>query len=177
MGFFSNIFGGGASNVGIEYVNKYRPLMLNSVNGDMPKTDTKGNKVSNITRISISGTTHQHLNSNPEREIKRLKAGQLVVLVPDPDNEYDNEAIRVMTTHGKQIGWIPKSYPYKTLIFQRLIQQYEVFCCVYDCGISKSNMPWCELTLVTYGTPFDPSLQEKNPNSYLTFLLKLKSKI
>lgn len=177
MGFFSFIFGGGSSSSGMEYVNKYRPLMLNIIAGDMPKTDTKGNKISNITRINISGTTHQHLNSNPRKEIKRLKAGQPLVLVPDPDNEHDHEAVRVMTTYGKQIGWIPKNYPDKALIFKRLMERYEIFCCIYDCGISKSDIPWCEITIVTYGTPFDPSLEEKRPNSYSTFMLKMKGRI
>lgn len=37
MGFLSSLFGKGNSNIGMEYVKKYGPLMLEPVCGDMPK--------------------------------------------------------------------------------------------------------------------------------------------
>lgn len=177
MGFFSSLFGKSKSNIGMEYVKKYGSLMLEPICGDMPKTDRKGNAIANITRLKVSGTTHQHLNSNPAKEIKMLKGAQNLVLVPNPENEHDPEAVRVMTFSGKQIGWIPRDYPGKNLIFRRLMEQYEIFCCVYDCGISKAGFPWCEITIVTYATPFEASLETRHPNSYSTFLLKLKGRI
>lgn len=176
MSFLSYLLGG-KNSAGWDLVDEYRNLMLQKESNDIPKTDRKGNKISNIARFNISGTTHSHLNSNPKKEIARLSPGDLLVLAPQPENEHDHEAVRVLTYSGKQIGWIPKAYEEKSLIFRRLMEQYEIFCCVYDRGVSRGGFPWCEITVVTYGTPFDPSVDIKFPNSYLTSLLAMQGRL
>ena len=40
---------------------------------------------------------------------RRLKADEVVYLVPEPDNRYDANAVRVETGDGIQIGYVPRS--------------------------------------------------------------------
>lgn len=49
----------------------------------------------------VSGASfHQDL-------IAALQIGERVHLVPDPENEYDKNAIKVMTEDNRLLGWIP----------------------------------------------------------------------
>lgn len=42
-----------------------------------------------------------------QSECKKSIVGDLVWLIPEPDNEYDEYAIRVINSDGKDIGYIP----------------------------------------------------------------------
>ena len=42
-----------------------------------------------------------------QSECKKLVVGDLVWLIPEPDNEYDEHAIRVLNSNGKDLGYIP----------------------------------------------------------------------
>ena len=179
MGFWSNLFSRMKSNdkgprvTGHSLVDQYGPLMLDPQNSNVPPTDRKGNKISNLAQFNITGTSYDHLNSTPAKEIPKLHPCDKLVLAPNPENEHDPHAVRVLTVNGKQIGWIPAAYEGKDLIFRRLQEGFEICCLVKDFGQSKSGVPWCEIRIATYATPFDPSIEEKYPNSLLTTSLKL----
>lgn len=40
-------------------------------------------------------------------ECKELVVGDMIWLMPEPDNEYDEFAIRVLNSQGKDLGYIP----------------------------------------------------------------------
>ena len=174
MEFWADFFGYGKKSEGQQLVEQFRPLMLDAVNNNFPLRDPKGNPVANIAQVNISGTTHSHLNSSPLSAITHLHAAETLVLVPNPENEHDPEAVRVMTLKGQQIGWIPRSYAEKSLIFRRLQEGYHVCCIVKDFGVSDNGYPWCEVRVTTYETPFDTSLEKKFPNSFIVSNLKLR---
>lgn len=56
---------------------------------------------------------------------KELKVGDEMNLLPDPDDEYDKTAIKVMFK-GKHIGWFPKDHHRKNEIFELLSKGGEV---------------------------------------------------
>lgn len=64
-------------------------------------------KIQNIlSRFRINGTYYRTLE-----EIERankLQKGEPLYLVPEPNNEYDNNAIKVLTKDNVHIGYIPK---------------------------------------------------------------------
>ena len=167
----------GTISEGKKLVLQYRPLMLDAVNNNYPLQDPDGNRIANIVQLNISGTTFSHLDSNPAKEIKKLSPLDTLVLVPNPENEYDPEAIRVLTLSGKQIGWVPRSYEGKSLIFRRLMEGYYICCFVCDCGMTSYNIPWCEIRITTYATPFEKSLEEKSPGSLASSIFQLREKL
>lgn len=177
MGLLSFLFGIGQNSEALKLVEQYEPLMLNTVNNNFPARDPKGNKLSNIMDLNISGTTFNHLDSNPSKVIPKLEHGERLVLAPNPENEHDPEAIRVLTLRGKQIGWIPRSYEGKSLIFRRLQEGYHICCFVNDHGENKNGAPWCEIKVATYETPFEESIDKKYPDGYITNILRLKGLI
>lgn len=42
-----------------------------------------------------------------QEECSILKVGDLIYLVPEPDNEYDENAIRAYSDNGEEIGYVP----------------------------------------------------------------------
>jgi hypothetical protein len=43
-----------------------------------------------------------------QKSIKKLQEGDLIHLIPEPDNPYDDSAVRLETDKGKMIGYVPK---------------------------------------------------------------------
>lgn len=43
-----------------------------------------------------------------QRAIARLRVGQPLRFVPEPENAYDNTAVRIETLDGTQVGYVPK---------------------------------------------------------------------
>ncbi|HAE45160.1 MAG TPA: hypothetical protein DCG37_06160 [Lachnospiraceae bacterium] len=41
--------------------------------------------------------------------MNRVKVGDELSLRPDPDNPYDDEALKVMDAKGTQVGWVANS--------------------------------------------------------------------
>lgn len=135
----------------VEAEERYRPLMLPLHNGWYPTSDPDGNKLANIARLNITGTTFSYFGSVPSEVIPKLVKGESLILAPDPQNKVDNEAIRVFTEKLKYIGWVPRSYAGKGDIFRRLIAGKYVCCVVLDHGVVQyESNPWCEIGIATY---------------------------
>lgn len=47
--------------------------------------------------------------SNYQREIAKCSAGERVFICHEPDNPYDSRALKVETSDGDTIGYVPKS--------------------------------------------------------------------
>ncbi len=47
---------------------------------------------------------------NRQSVIKRLHRGDILQFVPEPDNAYDKNAIKILTASGEQIGYVSKDY-------------------------------------------------------------------
>lgn len=139
---------------------KMRAQMLPlSEDGAPPEEDGRGNSTTRTFSVTIAGTTHLQGTCNPQDIIPQLQTGEMLVLVPDPENQYDSEAIMVMTSNYSRIGWIPRDHPEKPFLFRRLIEGYPV-CAVFFGSLGlRSGVLSCMATITTYGTPFQPSLK------------------
>jgi hypothetical protein len=63
---------------------------------------------------------YHHLPEDVKKMVwKELKVGDELKLVPDPTNQYDKTAIKVMF-QDKQIGWFPKDHDRKIEVFNVL---------------------------------------------------------
>lgn len=67
----------------------------------------------------VSGLAHQ--SPEGQRLASQLSKGNKVELIPDPNNEFDSQAIKVMV-RGHQIGWVNKGCDRKHTIFKRLMK-------------------------------------------------------
>ncbi len=47
--------------------------------------------------------------SNYQAALARCRAGEAVTLVPEPNNQFDSNAVYVLTTAGNKIGYLAKS--------------------------------------------------------------------
>ncbi len=64
--------------------------------------------MTNTFLVGVRGESFQNDDgTNRQDIIKELKAGQSVNLIADPMNEYDRNAVAVITLDGKQIGFLP----------------------------------------------------------------------
>ena len=111
----------------------YFALSSSSKKREVVKEDTNqidGFKIPKDTKKRKSGkfdiVGYHHLSDEIKRIVwKELKEGDDLELVADPDNKYDNEAVKV-TFKGNQIGWVTKQYYRKGKLFDCLIQGTEV---------------------------------------------------
>lgn len=71
--------------------------------------------------LKAAGVTHD----GRQEVIKGLKTGEEVILQPDPTNPYDNHAVKILTTEGKSLGFIPKEH--NSTIFSDLINRKYVY--------------------------------------------------
>lgn len=62
-----------------------------------PKNDDIGNNL----RFNIAGITFRE-------NIDNYIGERVGILIPEPDNEYDKEAIKVLAGDGKHLGYVPK---------------------------------------------------------------------
>jgi hypothetical protein len=53
--------------------------------------------------VGIVGESHY------QPAIRKCRQGQSVSIVPEPTNQYDKRALRVVSAQGETIGYIPKS--------------------------------------------------------------------
>ncbi len=58
--------------------------------------------------VGVRGESFQNDDGTERQDIiKELKTGQAISLVADPMNKHDRNAVVVLTTGGKQIGFLP----------------------------------------------------------------------
>ena len=67
----------------------------------------------------VSGQAHA--SEKAQRLASRLSKGSKVTLVPDPENQYDSQAIKVLVNEH-QIGWVNQGCDRKHVIFKRLMK-------------------------------------------------------
>lgn len=80
----------------------YRAIMANTYNGPLPERRHDGAWTSifdNLRILSIAGINHR-------QNINRYKGRNTVALVPDPQNEFDPNAIKVVAEDGHHLGYI-----------------------------------------------------------------------
>ena len=57
--------------------------------------------------VGIVGESHDNSDgSSRQLEIDQCKPGELVLIYPEPGNQYDRNALKVMSKRGVQIGYI-----------------------------------------------------------------------
>lgn len=82
--------------------NVYQAIMANTYYGPLPERRHDGAWTSifdNLRILSIAGINHR-------QNINRYKGRNTVALVPDPQNEFDPNAIKVVAEDGHHLGYI-----------------------------------------------------------------------
>lgn len=98
---------------------------------DFPQTSKDGTKLMKTIEFTLSGVNHVHDGSDPQKVINRNMKGKWLTLQADPQNKYDETAVKVLCD-GKYIGWLPATRislaerDAKNMIFQRLAHGLEV---------------------------------------------------
>ena len=59
--------------------------------------------MNNVTSFYLAG-----IQFRPEEDTKDLNTDQVLKLEAEPDNQYDDQAIKVLTLDNKFIGYVPK---------------------------------------------------------------------
>lgn len=122
-----------------------------SVGGDELFFDSLGQYCEDRWSFRVAGTTFAHGKSNPQRIIPLLFHGEKVKLIPDPKNEHDNAAIKVLTLDDRQIGWYPSTAAYSGDLFNRLMANEEINVWISDTWHSWDKNIWgCEVSVITY---------------------------
>lgn len=89
-----------------------------------PETDPSGKPMLKLMTVEMHGAMHIHDGTDPQKVIPRLIEGEELKLIADTHNEHDNYAVRVCTTNGKQIGWLPAG---SRDVFNRLVKGRTVY--------------------------------------------------
>lgn len=89
-----------------------------------PDTDPSGKPMLKLMTVEMHGATHIHDGTDPQKVIPQLTEGEELKLIADTHNEHDNYAVRVCTTNGKQIGWLPAG---SRDVFNRLVNGRTVY--------------------------------------------------
>lgn len=56
-------------------------------------------------RTRIAGFNH---HDGAPRALMQMRSQTRLLLVPEPDNSHDKNAIRIITTAGQMLGYVPK---------------------------------------------------------------------
>jgi len=78
--------------------------------------------------FKIAGITFSNgmFKKSRQEVIKGCKAGDLVRLERDYSNKHDDYAVKVLTTEGEQVGFIPKGYAKSKRVFLSLEKENDV---------------------------------------------------
>ena len=86
----------------------YQAIMANTYDGPLPERRTDGGWTSifdDLRILSIAGINHR-------QNIVRYKGRNTVALVPEPSNEFDPDAIKVIAEDGHHLGYIHRDQTY-----------------------------------------------------------------
>ncbi len=109
--------------------------------GNIVETKAKRGKSKKIKgEFNVAG--YAHLDDDVKRIVwKELIVGAPLKLYPDPDNKYDTNAVKVFYKEHF-IGWVPKDYVKKNVIYDNLISKNEIhsYCLKNDRRPSHQGM-------------------------------------
>lgn len=113
------------TSVPISQNNKY--VYTSKGEFTFPQKDRNGNSLLTVYDLNVTGTMHLHDGIDPQLIIPQLFEGDQILLEADPNNKYDSSAVKVKTTQGWQIGWLPSDEKLQYDVFCRLMEGQEVY--------------------------------------------------
>ena len=112
-----------------------------------PQEDAEGHPMLKVYDVPVSGVTHETDGWDPQDIIPHLKRGDRIILEADPDNQYDDYAVKVKTINDIQIGWIKRGLNLQIDIFNRLMKGREVYARVNEVHEFNSSKGLYGLTI------------------------------
>ncbi|OHX65610.1 HIRAN domain-containing protein [Flammeovirga pacifica] len=102
-----------------------------------------------IISTQVAGTRYSNDDTGESRQdiLKKTKVGELLKLLPDELNRYDNSAIRVIKLNDKQIGFLDMDLSIE--IKSRLINRSPVEATITNIFNKSGNLE-CEIALQRY---------------------------
>jgi hypothetical protein len=62
-------------------------------------------------RSAVAGESYRNGDGSSRQEIlRRCRTGEEILLVPEPDNPHDSDAVKVQRHNGEQIGYLPRGH-------------------------------------------------------------------
>ena len=72
------------------------------------RTKRQPNPAAHYYRTELRGVTHENeYGPNRQELIEALRRGEELKLVPEPENLFDKDAVRVLKLDGSQVGYLP----------------------------------------------------------------------
>lgn len=112
-----------------------------------PHEDAEGHPMLKVYAVPVSGVTHETDGWDPQDIIPHLKRGDRIILEADPNNQYDNCAVKVKTINDIQIGWIKRGLNLQIDIFNRLMKGRTVYARVNEIHEFNSSKGLYGLTI------------------------------
>ena len=97
-----------------------------------------------INRFIFTNVGLVYRNHEEQKEARALSPGAVILLEEDPDNEYDSNAIKVLTLEHTHIGYVPAKYC--SLVKEILLQYSDNDAYVYATNPGK-DAPWIEIRI------------------------------
>ena len=87
---------------------------------EFPDTDGHGHHILTVYDMNVSGVFREQNGIDPQSIIPNLYPGEQILLEADPNNEFDEYAVKVKILNGIQIGWLPMGENLQMDISRRL---------------------------------------------------------
>lgn len=84
-------------------------------------------KISETCDSNVTGVMKLHNGIDPQTLIPNMHIGDKIILIADPQNKYDDSAVKVCNFQGVQVGWLPKGSIEQLEVFEQLIHDEPVF--------------------------------------------------
>lgn len=94
---------------------------------EFPQIDKNGHRILTVYDMNVTGVMKNQNGINPQGIIPKLRQGEQIILEADPNNQYDNCAVKVKTLNNIQIGWLPMGENLQIDIFERLQKGQTVY--------------------------------------------------
>ena len=116
------------------------------------------------TIANIAGITFANADGRARTEVLgECVNGELLALVPDPENEYDENAVKVCRQNGDQLGFVPASLA--SGIYAMAEEGYGPNAILIDKGMDQDNQPkYGEMALFFF---LGGSITKKKCNEYI----------
>jgi len=111
----------------------------------------------------VAGVTYNNEDgSNRQKIISQCKVGEKLMLIPDPTNKYDENAVKICRINGQQIGHLNANLAYE---IKELIEKYKsrVDATISDITGQKTN--GVNLLIQKYNIKNRPKQKKKEPVS------------
>lgn len=106
---------------------KQEPVRNNKQDFNKSTGSNFAQKILETCDSNVTGVMKLQNGINPQTLIHNMHIGDKIILIADPQNKYDDSAVKVCNFQGVQVGWLPKGSIEQLEVFDQLIHNEPVF--------------------------------------------------